>query len=336
VTGATAKNSRYPAIVRLWLINEPYPPAVFAAFLAGHTAGLLDFQLLFGAGAPTLPIRAQRQVIHSALGHTAARVHAYSSMPQAEAVFGPSAADLEEILRQLRQELGLPFENEYLAHIGNFEVFTLGEWGETPPPFLIETEPASPIDNVPRSPRALVIARTPVFATKTHFAHVVIRESDEVLEERLVTLPPGMGRSDPIEVTDVIDGFEFYLFTEEGALLHREVGNFIREAGGIIAFGGPTLRLDDRLSRRATGVSHSLAEAAAVVQARTSSRFRAAPESGPFSYRSFSARMRAFVRERSPPKSDDRFFKRSLPNEGRSPAPQHDPRRRYDSSSHSG
>ena len=82
-----------------------------------------------------------------------------------------------------------------------------------------------------------------------------------------------------------------------------------------MALVGPTIVMQDALTRRATGESTSLARAAAAVQTHISSRVRVAPESGPFSFRSYSGRMHAFARAHSPQRSDDRFFSRSIANE---------------------
>jgi hypothetical protein len=94
------------------------------------------------------------RIIHAALGHSAARVHAYCSMPDGEAAFGPDGRAMAEILARLQRELGLPFADDYLPHIGNFEVLTLADWGERLPPFLIEIVAApAPDQTVPEPAR---------------------------------------------------------------------------------------------------------------------------------------------------------------------------------------
>jgi hypothetical protein len=227
--------------------HQVFSGTAFATFRAALVGGDIKLEILFGPGSPAAPVRAERRIIHAVFGHSAARVHAYCSMPDGADAFGAHGGAAAEILAHLQREVGLPFADDYLPHIGNFEILALADWGERLPPFLIETvappAPAQP----PRSPRAMVVARTPVFAAVRHFAHIVIRETGEILEERLIELPPGLCRSDPIAVDDVIDSFEFYLFAENGTLIHRETGHFIREVAVNMAVAGPTIVTQDGL-----------------------------------------------------------------------------------------
>lgn len=299
----------------LTMRHQVVSAADFAPIRKALAAGEISLQTLFGPECPTAPVRTERRIIHAALGHSAAHIHAYSSMPDFQQAFGIDGDATTDTLAQLERELGFPFGDDYVSHIGNFEILTLAGWGERWAPFLIETV-ATPAAVAPsRSPRAMVIARTPEFASVRHFAHVVIRETNEILAERFLELAPGVCRSETIAVEDVIDSFEFYLFAENGSVLHRETGHFIREVGVNMAVVGPTIVVQDALTRRATGASASTAQAASNVQTRTSSRIRVAPESGPLSFRSYAARVRAFARAHSPHRSDDRFFNRSVDNE---------------------
>lgn len=236
-------------------------------------------------------------------------------MPTADIAFGPSGADLKPILGHLTAELGLPFGEEYIAHLGNFEVFTLVPWTETQPPFVIEGERVEQTGRESRGPRSLLITRTPDFAVERHFAHVVIRESGEVLEDKLIELPAGICRSDPVQVSNVIDSFDCSLFDRSGRLLHRQSSNFLREIGMVMEIGGGGVVLNDALTARAAGVSPALAQAASVVRPRHSQRIRVAGDDGPFAFRRYSAEMRAFLRRHRPPASDNRFFKRSIESE---------------------
>jgi hypothetical protein len=289
--------------------------ADFDAFISGAANGELDLGLLFGAGAPSVPVRTQRDSLRSALGDTATRARAYCSMPGADIAFGASGADLEAVLGHLTAELGLPVGEEYVGHLGNFEVFTLVPWAEKQAPFLIEGERVAQSGRELRGPRSLLIARTPAFAAEPHFAHVVIRESGEVLEDRLVELPAGICRSDPIQASDVIDSFDFSLFDRDGRLLHRQSSNFIREVGMVMEIGGGGVVLNDALTARAAGVSPALAQAASVIRPRHSQRIHVAGDDGPFAFRRYQREMRAFVRRHRPPASDDRFFRQSVADE---------------------
>lgn len=262
--------------------------ADFDAFISVAAAGELDLKLLCGADAPSVPVNAQREFIHPALGDTAAQAHAYCSMPDANIAFGPSGEDLELIVGHLATELGLPFRDEYVPHIGNFEVFTLVPWAETQAPFLIESERIVQPGRKYRGPRSLSIARTPGFAAETHYARVVIRESGEVLKDRLVALPAGVCRSDSIEAGDVIDSFEFSLFDRDGRLLHRQSSNFMREIGMVMEAASGGLVLNDALTARAAGVSPALVQAASAVQPRHSHRIRVAGDDGRFAFRRYS------------------------------------------------
>lgn len=277
-------------------------------------AGSICLSSIFAIDNGDWPIAERRQIIHGALGHSAAHIDAYCRFEQWQVMCSEISA-WREILRTLKQELGLPFEKDYSAHIGNFEVMHLHSWLDWPQPFgivSIEATHQSPPD---RSVRAFQIFRSAEFAADSHLAHVVAYGCKERILDQILTLPAGQLRSEIINTPEVTEAYEFSLFDCSGrTLLHRESNSFVTSIGLVTSLAGQRIRVDDRLSKKASNSGTELGQRASDVTARSSQRSLVdCINTRPF--RNHAASMRRLANNCFPEQSDDRWFPKSLDGE---------------------
>jgi hypothetical protein len=289
----------------------------FRIFHDQLNAGSITLDLLAVPGAPGAAIKATRVILQQGLGHTAARITTYYSLPDVASLIGEAEGALEELLSLLERELNLPFKSSYAGRTGNFELFHLNPWLDGPQPFLIEAASPPRIDTgspprIDRSgPETLEICRTAAFAQARHLAHVTGRVHGDVVIDRLVFLEPGHQRVAVVS-PEWLDQLGFQLFDETGqTLLHSEQRYFTR----IPLVLSPITRqvtIEDELSGRAA--QKGLGQQASIVQVHTSHRSMVGgPAAG--SWRKFAEDMDDLVAAQLAAPSQDRWFPRGIEGE---------------------
>ena len=221
----------------------------FSFFLAQLNAGMVDTASLRPSTMLNVRIAATRAIFQAGLGQSGVRTALHYTIPNVEVLIGTADGALERVLSVLQEQLNLPFKGAYAGHLGNFEIFELHPWLDAPQPFLIE---AVPDPNRDRSgPQTMEICRSVELAAKAHTAHIVGRVNGEVILDRLVKLKPGERRV-PFKVQEILDQFDFRLFSDDGeALLHSEQQSFMNRIGFVLAPVGRQMTIEDDLSNRA-------------------------------------------------------------------------------------
>ena len=137
----------------------------------------LDLTAIFSSSPTPCNIQVHHSFIHPFLGHTAARIKAFSTLPRLTEIAGANGAGFEALLNFLEQKLILPFKREYVTHLGNFETVELQPWLEAPTPFLIEALEEKG-ERSQTGVLRLAIARNTEFSKQKHLAHIVCRSND--------------------------------------------------------------------------------------------------------------------------------------------------------------
>lgn len=290
----------------------------FDTFQNQLKAGSITLDLLAGDGAPRAAVKATRAILQRALGHTAARVTTYYSLPDIAGLIGAAEGVLEKLLSFLEHELNLPFKSSYASRLGNFEIFHLNPWLDTPQPFLVEAASPPPIQagssfRVDWSSReTLEICRTPAFANTRHLAHVTGRVHGDVVIDRLIFLESGQLRV-PVESPEWVDQLDFQLFDETGqTLLHSEQNTYITKIGLVMAPITRQVTIQDELSGRAA--QRGLGQQASTVHVHTSHRSMVGG-AAEGSWRKFAEDMDDLVAAQLPSPGQDRWFPRSIEGE---------------------
>ena len=284
----------------------------FDIFRNALDAGVVSFDALLERPAPPSKVAATRAVIQECLGHSAARATLYYTLPDVAALIGPAEPALERVLSTLQDELNLPFKGSYAARVGNFEIFDLHAWLDEPRPFLIEVK-RDPLKER-TGPQIMEICRTPAFACVSHIAHLVGRANEDVVIDRLITLPVGDLRV-PVPVAEQLDQFDFRLFDASGEIvLHSEHSTFFNRIGLVMAPIGRQIKLDDDLSARAKQKGGAIGSQASVVVSTSPQRsLIGGPAEG--SWRKFAEDMEDMVKARLPKSGEDKWFARGIEGE---------------------
>ncbi len=276
--------------------------------------GRISLSPVLDQSLPDVPVAAERTTIHPALGHTAARIESHCSLAGL-ATLAPRTATWKGILTILERELGhrsQPTSRPMSA----FRLLRLQPWLDQPSPVWIAADKPPTQESPDRGIRSLRIFRSEPFAEATHLAHVVGYGNRDRVLDRIVTLPPGETRSPHIDSPEAIDRFEFSLFDMTGqTLLHREVNSFLTEIDAVFSIpSGPQIQINDSLSRKVQQAGGRLAKDASLVTAHSSHRSRIGFRDGAKLRRHVSA-MRNLAKSCFPPKSEDRWFRKSLDDE---------------------
>ena len=235
----------------------------FDKFRNALDSGEVSLDTVLDRAAPPSKVAAVRTVIQDCLGHAAARATLYCTLPDVAVLIGPAEQALERVLSILQEELNLPFKGPYAARLGNFEIFDLHAWLDGPRPFLIEVKRNPSKQRT--GPQTMEFCRTHAFACVPHIAHVVGRVNDDVVIDRLITLPVGEFRV-AVAVPELLDQFDFRLFDASGeTVLHSERSSFLNRMGFVLAPIGRQINLDDDLSARAKQKGAALAARASAV-----------------------------------------------------------------------
>ena len=299
----------------LHLFDRVITGADAKAVLQALGQGRISLSPVLDQSLPDVPVAAERTTIHPALGHTSARIESHCSLADL-ATLAPRTSTWNAILTILERELGMPFRTDFAPHVGHFDVFRLQPWLEGASPVWIAADKPPAQESPHRGIRSLRIFRSEPFSQATHLAHVVGYGNWDRVLDRIVTLQPGETRSPVIESPEAIDRFEFSLFGATGeTLLHREAESFLTEINMVFSVSsGRQVQIEDPLSKRAQQVDGRLAKEAAHVAGHSSQRshigFRDDTK-----LRAHVSAMRDLAKACFPPKSEDRWFPRSLDDE---------------------
>lgn len=297
---------------RLLVHQSTITDEVFSRVQNALNAGMVDIGSVILSNVFQPRVAATRTVIQEGLGQSAVQTALYYTVPNVQTLIGNADGALERVLSILQDQLNLPFRGAYAGHLGNFEIFELHPWLDAPLPFLIE---AIPDPNGDRSgPQIMEICRTAQFAAASHTAHIVGRVNGEVILDRLFKLPLGERRV-PIQVPEMLDQFDFRIFSEDGeTLLHSERQNFLNRIGFVMAPVGRQMTIEDDLSNRAASRDKGLASQASTVVVHSSHRSMiGAPAEG--TWRKFAEDMEQIVATFLPKSSEDKWFPRGIEGE---------------------
>lgn len=301
-----------PGTGRLHLSQHLVTEDIFGSFRSALDTGMFVPAPLLEPAVPPSKVFAKRVVLQDCLGHTAVCASLYYTLPDVLTLIGDAESALERVLSTLQDELNLPFKDSYATRLGNFEIFDLHAWLDGPTPFLIESkrDPA----RQRTGPQTMEVSRTPAFARAHHLAHLVGRANDDVVIDRLITLPAGDLRV-PVPIPEQLDQFDFRLFDASGdTILHSQHSNFLNRIGFILSPVGGQLHLEDDLSTRAKQKGEALAAQASVVVSTSPQRsLIGAPAKG--SWRKFAEDMKGMIIALLPKSSEDKWFARGIEGE---------------------
>jgi hypothetical protein len=173
-----------PAVGRMVVCQRTVTDDMFRTFRDALNAGSVEPESLLGQSAPEARVADMRTVLQEGLGHTAAQVALYYTLPSMQNLIGNSDRALELVLSVLEQQLNLPFKSTYAARLGNFEIFDLNPWLDRQQPFLIEVVRNPGQER--KGPETWEFCRMPAFADEQHVAHLVGRVNGDVVVDRLV------------------------------------------------------------------------------------------------------------------------------------------------------
>lgn len=284
----------------------------FSQFKTQLDAGVVDLTALALSTILRIPVAATRVIFQSALGQSGVRTALHYTTPNIETLIGTGDKALEGVLSILTEQLNLPFKKAYAGHLGNFEIFELHPWLNSAQPFLVETIPTHNSDR--SGPVSIEVSRSAAFAMAGHTAHFIGRVNEEVVFDQLIKLPPNERRV-LFEMPEMLDQYEFRLFSEDGAtLLHAEQLSFMNRIGFVLAPVSRQMVIEDDLSNRAKGKSKALGARASSVVVHSSHRSMiGAPPEG--SWRKFAEDIEQEVAARLPQLSEDKWFPRGIESE---------------------
>jgi hypothetical protein len=283
----------------------------FTRFQDTLNAGNIDTVSVLPSKTIQARVAASRAILREALGQSGVRTQLHYTLPDVKALIGSAEGTLERVLSVLQEQLNLPFKGAYAGHLGNFEIFELHPWLDAPQPFLFEAVPNSNFDR--EGPQVMEISRSPEIAAAEHTAHIVGRVNGEIILDRLIRLPKGERRM-PVHVQEMLDQFDFRVFSEDGTLLHSEQQSFLNRIGFVMAPIGRQMTIEDDLSSRAGSQGKGLGSWASTVVVHSSHRSMiGAPSAG--SWQKFAEDMQQLVATDLPKPSEDRWIPRGIEGE---------------------
>lgn len=274
--------------------------------------GNIRLSEIFGREIPEPKIKVNRDVLQESLGYTCTQARLHYTLPDPIGLAGDEAT-LDLILSTLQEELKLPFKGRYAGRLGNFEIFNLAPWLDSPSPILTELNRDSPKDLY--GPQTLEVCRTAQFSQNEHTVHLVCRTNDEVILDRLIRLPRGVTRH-PISIQESLDSYELRLFEtgDDSTVLFYEKSTLLKRIDLVLSPIGRSVSIQDELSDRAKSQDKDLGQKISGV-ASTSPQRSVVGGHLKGSWREFSQRMDDFVRQRNPEAGEDKWFPKDIKGE---------------------
>jgi len=288
---------------------------LFTQFQGRLEQGIIEIKCFFDEENCTGQIRDQRITIQESLGHNAARVETFYTLPDLKVMFSDFIdADLPIVLSILENEINQPFSSKYASRLGNFEVIHLNEWLDHPQPFLIDLVRSKEGKQGEKSNRHIEICRTKDFAKCKHMAHIVCKTNEDTILNILISLAVDQLRSDTIISPENIDEIEAWLFDECGKLIHHEYHRLLRTIVTTLNLQGRQINIRDKLSEKASQVSKILGDTASKVNSYHSQQSMINMLTTGL-YADYKNQMSNIVAEIMPVSDLDKWFTRSISEE---------------------
>lgn len=275
-------------------------PELGSQMLDAANRGILDFPAM-GIPLSATTVSARRSTIEAVLGHGAASLNAHYTLPRAGLLRTAPPGALRAVLELLEQELGLPFAERLIGHLGNLDVV---DFGGVPP-----DSPVSVATLKGRSGLVIEFRRKRDWTDQAMLAHLRTTSGGEVLSDDLVLLPAGDGRVEHT-IPPATSNFEVTIFGAGGGPRHHYDAAALFGAMNVnINLQGRTVRLDDPLAKRMQGAGKATAGEAS--ERTEFHRSRSTMTSVDPQIDRYAAALRARLATEDP-ESHDRFFERTL------------------------
>jgi len=267
---------------------------------------ILNFSLLDSSIDEKFSISATREIIGKTFGKSTVPIKSYYTTPDLT-IWHEKLNDLANILLLLKDELNLPFDNDYARKFGNFESHDLS--------VAMDLSISIDLLNSKRSKtgRAFIrIAKKAPLLDKLQKLHVICREKQDVIFQKLVSLDKGVAVTELDGLPEDSSELECWVFDESGGVIYQEHHHYFTTIGMNMGLGGRQVNLQDKLTERADKSSKRLGQKASVVTRTNTERSVIQFNNTVNEYKNFNDQMRQFQSDLFHEKGSDKWFGSSI------------------------
>lgn len=213
--------------------------------------GCLDTTIL-GIDKLQIEIRFSQTSIQNALGSTAVQVDSYYSLDNRE--YELTRDNVLRVFGHLHWTTDHDGPEQFMHRLGTFDILHMPQTAEDDEPIVDIRLPFR--DRPPTGPEKrnqFEIKRRQDIADQLHVGHVRLYCGKTPLQDSLYSLQPGCALFGPITTKDEFDRVQFWMFAEDGSLVHHEDSNWINVLSFQTSIQGHTVNYTDTLAERAKG-----------------------------------------------------------------------------------
>lgn len=264
----------------------------------------LNFELLDSSLKLSFPIGSKRELLNKTFGKSIVQIQSYYTFPDLS-IWNQDFHGLKESLLMLKNELNLPFDQDYSRKLGNFEIHDT----------TLAVDSLISIDLINtkecKSGKASIrIVRNAPLINSSQKLHVVCRELRDVIFEGLVLLEAGNKVIELDCLTEDSYELECWLFDMDGRLIYQDHKYYAAQIGINMGVSTRQIELNDNLTKKAFQKSPSLGSQASLVSKTHTQRSKV--QSKVRECHQFSDQMTQIQSELFQSSGNDRWFGKSI------------------------
>jgi len=223
----------------------------FEVFIRNLKLGCLDASIL-GVDTPKVEIRFSQTSIQNVLGSTAVPVDSYYSLDNSK--YDLTRKSVQRMFGHLHRATNHDAPEQFMHRLGAFDVIHMPLAAEDDEPIVDIRMPVRERSTTrPEKRNQFEIKRRQDIANQPHAGHVRLYCGKTPLLDALYSLQPGCVLFGPITVKDEFDRVQFWMFAEDGSLVHHEDSNWINTVSFQMSVQGHTVKYTDALTEKAKG-----------------------------------------------------------------------------------
>lgn len=223
----------------------------FEIFVHALKNGCLDTTIL-GIEMPQIEIRFSQTSIQNALSSTAVQVDSYYSLDNRE--YELTRDNVQRMFGHLHWTTDHDGPEQFMHRLGTFDIIHMPQTAEDDEPIVYIRLPFR--DRPPSGPEKrnqFEIKRRQDIADQLHVGHIRLYCGTTPLQDSLYSLQPGCVLFGPVTTKDEFDRVQFWMFAEDGSLVHHEDSNWINVLSFQTSIQGHAVSYTDTLAERAKG-----------------------------------------------------------------------------------
>lgn len=264
--------------------------------------GLLDSSI-----KKEFSITAYRKIINNTFGKSVVPIKTYYTTPDLLPWYG-NLDDLSEVLLLLKNELNLPFDNEYARKFGNFEIHNINIAMDSSLSVKLMNRTKS------KSERAYIrIARKPPLLDSRQQLHIICREKKDIIYQKIIPLDIGKPVIEIYDLPEDASELECWAFDELGELIFQDHQHYIESIAINMGISGREVIIKDKLTNKASSCGKKVGYKASVINKTATERSLIQPNTS--KYKLFNDQMLQLQSDLFNSNGNDKWFGKSIESE---------------------